>query len=265
MDAVIISGGSSSGVVMLGRMHKMEVEENIVFEDFKTFGGTSIGAVISFMMLIGYKSIELTNQLADSEVWGKLETNFIRAFTGRGFFPLDLLREELKRLILLKLPSVPKFKDLKKNFICCTFNLSKLRFEYFGSMTPEVDVIQALMMSCALPIIFEPVNFEGDRFVDGGIGNNFPLAKAIEYFDCKNVLGIYKAKTIENKVENDKWQIQDLGRLISSPTIGSYESQIESASKSTNLRLVKIESKTPFIDFKLTDEKIWAMFQLGLE
>lgn len=65
-------------------------------------------------------------------------------------------------------------------------NLSRHRAEHFSAdTTPDVAVIDALLMSQAIPLLFEAVQFDGtargqgDFYVDGGLVNNFP----IELFD----------------------------------------------------------------------------------
>ena len=44
---------------------------------------------------------------------------------------------------------------------------------------PEMQVLKAIRISTSIPFFYEPVNFEENLYVDGGIDNNFP----IEIFD----------------------------------------------------------------------------------
>ena len=46
---------------------------------------------------------------------------------------------------------------------------------------PDMEVIRALSMSCAIPVIFKPVLYKGHYYCDGGIINNFPIMNCIEY------------------------------------------------------------------------------------
>ena len=50
---------------------------------------------------------------------------------------------------------------------------------YFNyEKTPDVKILDALIMSICVPILFKPVTYENKLFVDGGLLSNYP----IDYF-----------------------------------------------------------------------------------
>lgn len=62
-------------------------------------------------------------------------------------------------------------------------NVSRQRPEYFSVQhTPQVAVADAVRMSISIPMFFEALQFDGERFgsgdyyVDGGLYDNFPIA-----------------------------------------------------------------------------------------
>jgi hypothetical protein len=62
-----------------------------------------------------------------------------------------------------------------KLFTTCAFNVSQIKLEYFNkNITPEIKVIDAIMASSALPVLFPAYNINGDYYYDGGICNNCP-------------------------------------------------------------------------------------------
>ena len=45
---------------------------------------------------------------------------------------------------------------------------------------PNIELIKALQMSMAYPILFEPIYYNNDYYIDGGILNNYPLTNCLE-------------------------------------------------------------------------------------
>lgn len=66
--------------------------------------------------------------------------------------------------------------------------------------------MDAVYASCCLPILFDPFEYEGQYYIDGGILKNYPLNKCLEDgHDPENILGIYQTNTEEDK-ESDRKQ-----------------------------------------------------------
>lgn len=61
----------------------------------------------------------------------------------------------------------------------CLETMSSKYFNYKNY--PNMEISIAIEMSAAVPYHFEPVSFEGRKYIDGGILNNFPL----DYYDEK--------------------------------------------------------------------------------
>jgi predicted patatin/cPLA2 family phospholipase len=40
---------------------------------------------------------------------------------------------------------------------------------------PNLPVCKAILMSCSIPLIFQPISWEDDLYVDGALIDNFPL------------------------------------------------------------------------------------------
>ena len=85
-----------------------------------------------------------------------------------------------KKNIDVDITFIDLIKKTGKNIIVATTNLSKKKIEYLSVDTyPEMKVITAIRMSTCVPIIFEPVKYYNDVYVDSFIYNNFP----IDFFD----------------------------------------------------------------------------------
>ena len=61
-------------------------------------------------------------------------------------------------------------------------NINSGKITYFQ----EGSVLDAVLASAAIPVLFDPVEIDGDLYVDGGVLDNFPLkplAKAMQEGD----------------------------------------------------------------------------------
>ena len=55
-------------------------------------------------------------------------------------------------------------------------NLSRRHSEYFHvTTTPNVQIKDAIRASMSIPIVFQPMEFNSDSYIDGGVFNNYPL------------------------------------------------------------------------------------------
>ena len=44
---------------------------------------------------------------------------------------------------------------------------------------PDLCLLDAIYMSCSLPIIFKPLEYNGKLYLDGGLKNDYPLNKCL--------------------------------------------------------------------------------------
>ena len=71
-----------------------------------------------------------------------------------------------------------------------TFQIVDITHETF----PDLKVIDALKMTCIIPIMFIPVTYNNKRYVDGGVVSNYPLKQCLSNLpitEHDKVLGIH--------------------------------------------------------------------------
>jgi predicted acylesterase/phospholipase RssA len=74
------------------------------------------------------------------------------------------------------------FKRTKKRLVVMAFNVTKCKEDIFTyDTTPDMVILKALELSAGIPIIFKPLKYENNLYVDGGVWNNFPIEIAIKY------------------------------------------------------------------------------------
>lgn len=172
--AFVLSGGGILGAIQIGQL-KALVEAGVVPD---LVIGTSVGA-LNAAAIAADPTLEGVAEL--ERVWVGLRTEDL--FPGnRVQRAWHLVRggdhlyanDGLRRLVQL-LP-VETFEQLQRPLAVSAASLRTGRERWFTSGPLE----PALLASTALPGIFPPVEIDGDRYTDGGVVNNVPLARAIE-------------------------------------------------------------------------------------
>jgi predicted acylesterase/phospholipase RssA len=218
--------------------------------------------VICFLLCIGFTSEEIFEYLKNSKLFSKFWFfDISRIISGKGCYSLNILSEELDMLIKLKNIESPRFKDLPNNFLCASFNLCKNKLVYFSNKTfPEMFVKEAVLMSCAIPILFNPYVFEEDRYIDGGILDNFPIKETVNHFPSENVLGLCCSKNYEAK-DKETWSLSDPVRLMFAAS--NFFAQQQLASLDHKFTIIPILTNQNFYTLNINVKDIINLYDNG--
>lgn len=263
-DKVVISGGGLKGILALGLLHKYQEQGLYDYEHTKEYAGTSIGAVISILLAIGYKPMELFYELytLDNLLVIPKTDSFISAITDNGLISIRAFSTVVERLILKKLKSVPTLLELYKltgkKVSTVTYNLSKeLEICHNYITHPDLSCIPEIEMSSNIPGVFKQYTYDGDLYVDGCFSNNIPF----EYVNDKTskILAIV---LIGNDTSNDLGVLQYYHRCFQAP-INKTTSLI--CSRATdNIDIVKIYARdVPVISKNISAETKMKLFMIG--
>jgi len=208
---IVFSGGGVKIYSFLGFIKAFE--ENNLFENVESYIGTSAGALISTLCVLGFKYTEI------EEIVLKINANNLKNITTDNIlnffenFGLDN-GANFERIITIILEAKLKnsnitFKELykitNKKLIVTATCINTMEIEYFDHVnTPDIQVKKGLMMSIAIPLLFNPIKFNNKYYSDGGIASHYP----IEYFkdEKDNTYGILVINKLNkcHKIENIK-------------------------------------------------------------
>jgi predicted patatin/cPLA2 family phospholipase len=138
-----------------------------------------------FLLSIGYTPLDIVVYVAKysgiNSSFEKLrKINMVNMFNGQGIISFDILKKIIVDMTIEKIGYMPTFNDIKTKFnktlVFSVYNLNKKKVEYMSYENyPDLDCIDCIQMSSAIPIIFQEVVYRENRYVDGGVGNGFPL------------------------------------------------------------------------------------------
>jgi predicted patatin/cPLA2 family phospholipase len=228
-DTLVLSGGALKGIAHLGALKY--IEDTMGFNCLQYFYGTSIGAIICYLLIIGFSPMEIIQTLIKSKLLDKLISTFnlFKVFQSRGMVNINLLMAELELITILKTERIFTLRDLYEEFgkelHCFTYNYTRRQIEHLSYHThPTMDSITALRLSSALPFVFEDVYYNGDLYLDGGFANNFP----VEYVPVgRKRLGLVLFPELKPQVTEESF-VQFLLKLLYIPLWEKTRSSIAS-------------------------------------
>jgi predicted acylesterase/phospholipase RssA len=266
-NTLVLSGGSVRGIAILGALQY--AYDNYLLTKVTTYIGTSAGAMIGYLLCIGYTPIEIVVYLCTHQLMERLQSfNIVAMLQGRGASSFNQLAEHFEKMTIAKIGYLPTIGDLHeklgKKLICATHNLTESRTEYIRYEThPTVPCITALRMSANLPLVFERYKYGRCFYVDGGISDNFPIQLA-DKPDSK-ALCISLAKDKSNLEEGAELNtLEYIYDLMFIPIDQSVAYKIANVSERCNVVRIPA-SKFKFFNFNLSSTAKLNLFSEGYE
>lgn len=192
---VVLSGGGAKGYAHIGALKKME--EAGIKIDF--IGGTSIGAIVGGLYASGYSADELEKIMYELDLTSMIMNEKSRRdvpFFDKSYrekyileLPFDNFKlgfpnaissgqgtvDELTYLFR-HVHDVNDFNELPIPFVCVATKLENGEAVVFrNGYLPQI-----VLASGAYPTLLEPVIIHGEKYIDGGVRNNFPVQEVID-------------------------------------------------------------------------------------
>lgn len=182
IDTLCFGGGGIKGISYLGSLEYLVTEEYLDMDKINTFVGTSSGSIFSFFLNLGFNTKELIDFVRKFD-FNKfsLDINcdiFLSKFgIDSGTKILTAVQTFLKeKLDVDDINFIDLYNSTNKELKIVTTNYSLGTNEIFSyKTTPKVSVLLAIRMSISVPIVFTPVEFKGNYYVDGGLTCNFGM------------------------------------------------------------------------------------------
>ncbi|HTE31843.1 MAG TPA: patatin-like phospholipase family protein [Chryseolinea sp.] len=169
---LVLSGGGARGISHLGVIKALE-EWGVIFHHVS---GTSVGAIIGAMYANGMRPDEILEVIVQTRILRSMRP----AWTLRGLLKLDNIR-----ILIEKHIAHNSFSGLQRKLTVAATDLRSGKASYFSSG----ELIPALLASSCVPGMFNPVEFNGGTYVDGGIIDNLPATPIRAH--CDFVVGLH--------------------------------------------------------------------------
>lgn len=262
-DEIILSGGHFATIAFLGKIQSLIENESFEINKIKHWICTSGGCLISLLLSIGYKPIELKDILKqiDFEKLSPINsdmmlnffdnlglhdtssiTNIVAIFLEHKLIPRNITFEGLKKLTGIKLTFL--------TFCLNSCQLVELNEDNYGSLM----VIDGLQMSISAPFIFKPISYQNRLYTDAVVVSNCPVLKS----KSKNT---YVFKLSKNDTYYNKINIFTLIKIIFRTLVQQIENH---EIRQTNHRVFCLNSNFEFDnELIIKSEKIEQIFKSG--
>ena len=154
---VVLSGGGIRGIAHIGVLQGLK-ELGV---DVDNYAGASSGSLVAALAASGYQPNEILEIAKKHKIFSFIRPNW----PNLGLSALDKIPSVLSNYI-----ETDTFEALQKPLAVSMSGITSAEFLIKDS-GPLFQVIQA---SCSIPILFKPVDLEGELYVDGGLLNNLP-------------------------------------------------------------------------------------------
>jgi len=181
---IALSGGGVKGFAHLGVLKALE-EKGI---EADLLAGVSAGAIVGSFIAAGKKPAEIMELINENDFFDFAKLGI----PDRGLFTLGNMTENLEKSLGFK-----TFEELKIPFYVGAANIDKARMEYFS----QGDLIKIIQASASIPVLFSPVEINGDLYVDGGLFENLPVNPLLNKCDKLIAVNVMPVN-LEEKIDS---------------------------------------------------------------
>lgn len=168
---LVVEGGASRTYYSCGVMDEMLREK--IFADYIIGTSAGISNAVSYASKqIGRNYTIATKYLNDKRYMG---TKYLLNPKKRCYFNLDFIMDEIpNKLVPFDYDS---FADFKGDVIATLTNINTGKTEYVpvSRYDRRFEILRA---TCALPLLFQPITINGNKYLDGGITDSIPFRQA---------------------------------------------------------------------------------------
>ncbi len=187
---LVLSGGGARGVAHIGVLKALDefgIKVNYV-------SGTSAGAIVGALYSYGYKPDDILSIVESTSFFRTIRI----AWTLKGLLSIDGLHKVLEKY----LPQ-DSFSALKIPMVVAATDIRKGKIEYFS----QGELISPVISSCCVPAVFNPYEFNGNLYVDGGVLDNLPVKGIQDRCDfiigshCNFITSEFDVKNLRSVIE----------------------------------------------------------------
>ena len=177
-NELIIGSGGLSGLSYIGSLKVLN--QYYPLKNFKYFTGCSAGAMLCTLINVGFNVNEIEKIILEINIEDFIEFKISNLLSIGGFVDNTKIKNLFKSMFLNKNIDLNiTFNDLyvktEKILTLNSVNQTLNKVEYFNYInTPDMIVLDALMMSMNVPLICPPIKYNNYIYFDGALLDPYP-------------------------------------------------------------------------------------------
>jgi len=175
---ICFAGGGFKGWTYIGTLRSLK--ELIDFKNIEQVVGVSVGSLFGLFYVLQFDYREILDFIINLNYSELLDINLDYLISNESIIQGKKYTELLKELITRKVDPDLTFKQLYIhngiNYTVGAFNITESKMEYFNYQNnPDVKIIESIIASCSIPLLFPPVKINDCFYYDGALCNNCPV------------------------------------------------------------------------------------------
>jgi predicted acylesterase/phospholipase RssA len=175
---IVFSGGGLKGWAYIGTLKALY--ELIDFKNIEQIIGVSIGSVFGLFYLLQIPYDFILDIIMNLNFKELIDIDIDNILVNQSLINGNNYIEKIKEIISTKIdPDITFIELYHYNKILYTtnaLNINNSKIEYFNyKLTPNVKIVDAIMASSSLPLLFPPYKINEKYYYDGGLCNNCPV------------------------------------------------------------------------------------------
>ena len=262
---IVLSGGFYYGFLELGVLYHLAEEEYFSIDNIEAIYGTSAGGMIAAMMVLKLPFKDVLDY-AIKRPWHKaIRLDPIRAFHNKGLISHSLFKTIFENLLKAAGLEVEITMQELYEHSGVDLHVFAIEFDTFDIVDishktfPNLSLVSAVHMTCALPYLVEPCLLDGKYYIDGGLTCNYPVDRCLEdgglsteTLGVKLTKGQYEINEKSNIFEYAYCLHLNMGRCIEFHK--EAKPDVQTKIKEVIVEIDKTSAKTGYKTF--TEEKI---------
>jgi len=185
---IIFAGGALKGWAYIGTIKALH--ELVKKELIQTVTGVSIGALFGLLYILDIPHELILDKILNVNFIDYIDMDIENLLTNESILKGEKFKTLISELISLRIEPSITFSDLRKysriNFNITALDIVQKEYTIFNyKNTPHVKVLDSIMASCSVPVLFPPYKIDSVLYYDGGICDNCPVS----LFDEENTIG----------------------------------------------------------------------------
>ena len=177
IENLIFGPGAIYGYSLLGAVKYLE--ENNQLKNIKSVMGISVGSFLALFIALKFTFKEMQQFIMNVNLTGIIDynNNFMDIIENYGYDDgkklLRVTKIIVKNVLNNENATLQDLYNYSKIELCIVgSNISKGKEVIFNYKDyPNMPIYKAILISCCIPLVYKPITFEGDVYVDGGLNS----------------------------------------------------------------------------------------------
>lgn len=181
MEHIVISSAGPNGLIQLGMLAALMESAYFSIDTIQSIQGSSAGSMLAVLLCLKVPIQDVVDYFIKRPLhkWFKVDVSQFMQTNGMATCTLAELVTPLFHA--QDIPLTITMKELYERsrihlhiYSTRITNVECVDMDHLSF--PDLQVIQAISMSCAIPLLFPPVEYNGEYYIDGGLFMHCPIA-----------------------------------------------------------------------------------------